>query len=114
MDPEFARGLLRSERNEAMHRLNDLGRSFDDIVDAALDSNGDDEHDVEGVSVAVIRAQVAGLMAADRSKIEQIEEAVRRLDAGTYGQCLRCGMAIPRDRLVARPFTPWCVGCAGA
>lgn len=114
MDQEFARGLLRSERDEALRRLDDLGRSFDDIVEAALDSNGDDEHDVEGVSVAVMRAQVAGLMAADRSKIEQIDEAVRRVNEGTYGQCLRCGMAIPQDRLVARPFTPWCVGCAGA
>jgi len=114
MEESVARALLRSEKDEATRRLCDLGVSFADIVEAARDSNGDDEHDVEGVTVAVMRAQVVGLIAADRRKIEEVEEAVRRVDAGSYGRCVQCGAPIPDGRLAARPSTPWCLDCANA
>ena len=43
--------------------------------------------------------------------IEDIDAAQDRIDAGTYGGCLRCGAAIPRERLESRPFAPHCVTC---
>lgn len=39
--------------------------------------------------------------------------ALRRLEAGTYGQCLDCGEAIDLRRLVALPATPCCTRCQG-
>ena len=46
--------------------------------------------------------------------IEEIDAALDRIDAGTYGGCLRCGAAIPRERLESRPFAPHCVTCQQA
>lgn len=112
MDESAARALLRNDWDQATQRLHDLGLSFDDIVEASRDSNADDEHDPEGVTVAVTRAQVASLIASDRRKLEQIEQALARVNAGTYGECMRCGGPIPDGRLEARPSTPWCVTCA--
>ena len=39
------------------------------------------------------------------------QDAVSRLEAGTYGVCEGCGDAIAEDRLEALPDTRWCVTC---
>jgi DnaK suppressor protein len=38
--------------------------------------------------------------------------ALQRIDDNTFGQCERCGAKIPKARLDAIPFTPYCVKCA--
>jgi len=43
--------------------------------------------------------------------IGEIEAALARLEAGTYGWCLSCGDAIPVERLEFRPFAAACVTC---
>ena len=40
-----------------------------------------------------------------------IEAALRRIDAGTYGICERCGKQIPAERLEARPWAALCIDC---
>jgi RNA polymerase-binding transcription factor DksA len=46
--------------------------------------------------------------------IEEIDAALDRMDAGTYGACLHCGSAIPPERLELRPFAAGCVTCPQA
>jgi RNA polymerase-binding transcription factor DksA len=43
--------------------------------------------------------------------IEEIDAALARLDAGTYGRCVSCGSVIPVQRLEFRPFAAGCVTC---
>ena len=43
--------------------------------------------------------------------IEEIDAALERLAAGTYGVCTHCGGAIPVERLEFRPFAAGCVSC---
>jgi DnaK suppressor protein len=47
----------------------------------------------------------------DRRLISKVEEAIRRLDAGTFGLCMRCGKPIAAARLKARPVTEYCIDC---
>ena len=47
-----------------------------------------------------------------RQELERIELALRRMDAGDYGTCLRCGEAIGVLRLNALPHASHCVACA--
>ena len=42
---------------------------------------------------------------------DMVRAALDRIDEGTYGQCLDCGHVIPKVRLNALPFTPFCVKC---
>ena len=42
---------------------------------------------------------------------ERVREALARLDAGTYGQCVDCGRDLPDERLDARPEAERCVDC---
>ena len=44
--------------------------------------------------------------------IEDIDAALGRIAAGTYGRCVHCGTAIPEERLEFRPFATGCVTCA--
>ena len=40
-----------------------------------------------------------------------VEEALGRLDGGTYGKCQNCGRPIKEERLEAIPYAPFCVKC---
>ena len=46
--------------------------------------------------------------------ISEIDAALARIDAGTYGRCVTCGAAIPEERLELRPFAGRCVACTAA
>ena len=46
--------------------------------------------------------------------LDQVDGALARLDAGTYGVCQRCGKAINPRRLEALPYVTLCVDCAAA
>jgi len=48
----------------------------------------------------------------ERAQLAQVEHALQRLDAGTYGVCEGCGEAIAPARLEAIPEAARCVGCA--
>ncbi|PHS25009.1 MAG: molecular chaperone DnaK [Robiginitomaculum sp.] len=45
--------------------------------------------------------------------LRKIDAALARLDAGEYGDCVRCGDEIAKGRLDKDPATPFCVNCAG-
>ncbi len=42
---------------------------------------------------------------------KEIADAFRRLEAGTYGVCERCGEEVPVERLKVEPFARYCVPC---
>jgi RNA polymerase-binding protein DksA len=43
--------------------------------------------------------------------LEQIDAALARIQAGTYGVCTNCGKQIPEERLEARPWASLCIDC---
>lgn len=43
--------------------------------------------------------------------LKEIEEAVTRVEDGTYGTCLGCRKPIPAERLEILPYTRYCVAC---
>lgn len=107
-----ARQLLRAEREEAVRRLAGLTGQFDEVVAASRDTNADDEHDPEGATIAFERSQVAALVHQVRDRMDEIDAALGRLAAGTYGTCEVCGQPIAAGRLEVRPTARTCVGCA--
>ncbi len=99
-------------RDATRARIAELDRSFDDIAGSVDTANTDDEHDPEGATLAFERAQVVSLLGEARAQLAALDDAVTRLDAGTYGRCERCGDAIGAERLAALPGTRHCVACA--
>jgi RNA polymerase-binding protein DksA len=52
------------------------------------------------------------LMESEEKTLQKIEQALIRIDDGTYGTCENCGEAIPKARLQVIPFALQCVACA--
>ena len=89
-----------------------LARDLETLFTASRDSNADDEHDPEGATIGFERAQLTALLGAARERIAEVDDALRRVDAGTYGICEGCGQPIAGERLAARPFARHCMACA--
>ncbi len=106
------RHRLEEERVRTTERLERLRADHAGFVTASKDSNADDEHDPEGATIAFERSQVATLARQHQQHLADIEAALARLDAGTYGTCEGCGSPIPDERLEVRPTARTCVHCA--
>lgn len=47
----------------------------------------------------------------ERNTIQQIDQALARIEDGTYGFCMNCGNAMNEKRLTAIPWSRHCVDC---
>jgi RNA polymerase-binding protein DksA len=88
----------------------DLQRRIDRIHDHARNPlNADSaEQAAELGNVQVVSALESDAI----HELTDIENALHRLDAGTYGICATCGEDISKARLEARPACAECVDCA--
>jgi len=70
-----------------------------------------DEESGEGDTLNVERERDLALSAQARAAVDEIDRALAKIDAGTYGVCERCANPIPRIRLKALPYASLCVAC---
>jgi DnaK suppressor protein len=112
METAAVRAVLDAERAATLGRIDSMTSEFEEIVVAVAGSNGDDEHDPEGSTIAFERAQVGALLLDARAYLDDLDRAVARLDAGVYWDCARCGASITPERLAARPAALACIACA--
>ena len=49
---------------------------------------------------------------AEAREVQEIRAALQRIEAGSYGECARCGEGIAPARLEALPYASVCIGCA--
>ncbi|MEX1078460.1 MAG: TraR/DksA C4-type zinc finger protein [Homoserinimonas sp.] len=108
------RALLLAEQQDTITLIADLGQNLSVLVTGRQDSNSDDEHDPEGSTLAFERSQTDALLAQSTQRLAEVSAALARIDAGTYGVCIRCGGAIAPARLEARPYAATCIDCAAA
>ena len=85
-------------------------------LDAEADVNnwregGFDDDPADAGSASFERETAQSLSNHTRAMLTQIDDALRRLDAGTYGLCERCGEPIDAARLEALPYATLCMDC---
>jgi RNA polymerase-binding transcription factor len=102
------RERLESERGEIRRQLDDLG--------ARRDAEGIENPDLnEGFAdagqAAAERASLLTLVRSLRDTLRDVEHALGRMDAGTYGTCDNCGQPIADERLDALPAARLCLNC---
>ena len=114
-DPKFLdaqRVLLLEERTVHAGQALDLRAEADSL---ALEREpGDvqfDEESGEGGTVTVDRERNLALSAQASLAVEEIDDALKKLDRKSYGWCERCFDPIPKARLQALPFARLCVAC---
>jgi RNA polymerase-binding protein DksA len=52
-----------------------------------------------------------GRASDEQGVLYRIDEALKRIEEGTYGGCLQCGKLIPKKRLAAVPYAELCLEC---
>jgi RNA polymerase-binding protein DksA len=73
-----------------------------------------DPNTAEGGSLAFEIEKELSLARNAEGLLDQVGEALERMDEGVYGKCQSCGRAIPVARLEALPYTKLCVDCASS
>jgi DnaK suppressor protein len=105
---EYFRNLLLEQRRQVTEDLQ--GERA-----AALQQGDDGVKDTADVSELDLEQSTTLDLASRESKlIEEIDEALRRIDEGTYGQCVRCGKPIDEERLKAMPTARYDAECQAA
>lgn len=96
---------LHEERAKYLHSEENYRAEADALIEGR--EPGDvqfDEESGEGDTLAVERERDLALSAQARQAVEQIDAALERIKAGTYGICTASGLAIPQERLKAIPW----------
>jgi DnaK suppressor protein len=71
----------------------------------------EDEGDLAAISHE--RSLLHNLYESDLARLRFIEEAMKGLDRGEYGECVRCGDNINEKRLEVVPWATMCLRCQG-
>ena len=78
--------------------------------------NETEDHEADGGDGTnqTLRLQALGQMGNINRMIQQIDEALHRIEDGTYGVCTSCGQLIRKPRLLNQPFVLTCMECQSA
>ena len=96
--------MLTERQAEIRNKL----RSLREVLPAAVTQVKDDEE--RSMEDFVLGMDFA-LMEMESETLRKIDEALRRLEEGTYGDCSECGQRIVEARLKALPFANTCREC---
>ncbi|HUC37485.1 MAG TPA: TraR/DksA C4-type zinc finger protein [Acidimicrobiales bacterium] len=98
------RALLEEEREDLLAKLEELGVGAGRLN---YDSNFADSS-----QVTAERGEVEALTGNLREALDEVNDALSKLEDGTYGTCQDCGQPIDPLRLEAKPATAYCIDCA--
>lgn len=87
--------------------MDDAGRALDDPTD----DGGANSHIADNATDTLDREMDVSLDDNAGRLLQEIDAALGRIDAGTYGQCERCGRPIDPDRLEALAYATTCIEC---
>ncbi len=104
-DVERLKLRLLEERKRILNDMDKLVRESNELGKDGTPDIGDEASDLSN------RQLLLSLSEADRAKLVEIEEALERMEEGTYGICEECGEPISIKRLQVKPTAIYCVEC---
>jgi len=99
----------RAELTQMILRLEEITEEL--RSDRSGGDGGVSNHLAEGASSTFDQERDLALLGNLRRTLEQVDAALRRLEAGTYGLCEVCGEPIDRARLETLPYAAQCLNC---
>jgi DnaK suppressor protein len=101
---------LTQDRDQQLEILAEHGAEpyTDEVGDLGIDTDSF----ADSAQATEERAELLGQLDFARERVRAIDQALGRMDEGTYGVCATCGDTIPAERLEARPLSVRCVSCA--
>ena len=98
------RAVLTAERERVRSELEAIG----------VDSSTSDSGFADSGQVTAERGEIDALVGSLQETLSDIDNALTKIDTGTYGLCEQCGKPIGEPRLEAMPAARLCIACASA
>src|SRR5436190_23678514 len=112
IDTAAMKKRLLHERDQLLHDI--------DVKEHQVAEDGDDldperggvgNHMADDANQTFEQETMLTLERSTRRQLDQVSEALARIEAGTYGTCANCGKPINPARLEARPSSVLCIDC---
>ena len=101
---------MKKEYEELAKQMKDNGLSHE-LRDSVSELSSYDNHPADLGSELFERGKDLALKENAEIQLMKIEDALAKIDSGSYGQCDICGKEIPEERLEAVPESTMCLEC---
>ena len=117
--PIFSKSELRQFRQLLLTQKTNLAGGIQQIAKGASKSQRDTAGDIstytyhmaDVASDTYDRELSLNIASTEQKVLYQIEEALKRVEDGSYGRCFDCSKPVPQTRLRAVPYAALCIGC---
>lgn len=111
MNIDRFRDVLLDERRRVAAAIDFLHEENPGSIEDETQEARIDNHVAETASVTLDREIDYSLEENSEHVLAAIDEALRRIEDGTFGTCARCGQPIGQARLEAMPYATKCIEC---
>lgn len=108
IDIQQMKERLEAKQAELQRSISNLTEAYPTPVDPI--EAGEGPQDFEETAVDFLETQQEqSVMVNEQALLTEVQQALKRIEEGTYGRCVDCGEPIPEKRLEAIPWAARCV-----
>ncbi len=111
MDTERFRKMLLDERDRVTLTVENLHEANSGSLEDETEEETYDNHLADSATATLNREIDYTLEENSEHVLSGINEALDRIESGTFGSCVRCGKQIAEERLEALPYATRCIDC---
>ncbi len=111
IDVEEFRSVLLEERQRTVNAIEYLHTETEGAIEDNEEEIPSGNHPADLAGPTLDREIDYTLGENSEQVLREIDEALARIDAGTFGTCDRCGRPIAEARLEAMPYATKCIDC---
>jgi len=97
--------ILLKEREQIVGEVMQTYKSSQEVGQDGIQDIGDEASNIYNKQILM------SLNESERLRLQEVDEALDRIENGTYGICEECGSPISLKRLEVRPVAKYCVPC---
>ena len=112
MDKTFLENMKAKLLEQKKTLLDSLADQSEDMKNLVKTVESGDEADV--AADVIDRQLLTSIGTQDAIRLQQIENALDRINQDKYGRCIKCGKESPEERLEVLPYALMCIQCASA
>ena len=112
MDKTFLENMKAKLLEQKKTLLDSLADQSEDMKNLVKTVESGDEADV--AADVIDRQLLTSIGTQDAIRLQQIENALDRINQDKYGRCIKCAKEIPEERLEVLPYALMCIQCASA
>jgi RNA polymerase-binding protein DksA len=111
VDVDQFRDLLQEERRRVLHAIEYLHKENPGSIEDETEDQTQDNHLAETATATLDREIDYTLEENSEHVLSAIDDALKRIEEGIFGDCVNCGKPIAEERLAALPWATTCIDC---